>query len=82
MKALDSVFDIEDDILLIFFLLLSPLTQVGLENGESVAEAVPLSAHNVWTKRVKEGKTERDKQAAFYMKSDATPVWVHSSKLV
>lgn len=53
MKASDLVFDIEDDILLIFFLLVSPLTSldVGLDNGESLAEAGPLSAHNVWGKK-------------------------------
>lgn len=64
MKALDLVFDIEDDILLIFFLLVSPLTSldVGLDNGESLAEAGPLSAHNVWGKK-SQRKEDRKRQA-------------------
>lgn len=61
MKALDLVFDIEDDILLIFFLLLSPLTSldIGLDVCKSVAEAGLSSAHDVWGRKKKKSKKGR-----------------------
>lgn len=75
------VFDIKDDILLTFLLLLSPLTSLDIKRlmGYLLLELVCALA-DASRKGGEDGEMERDKHAASYMKSATTPVWVHSSK--
>lgn len=83
MKSSHLVFDIEDDILLIFFFLVPLLTSldITLDDGASVAEARAQSAHDGRRVFKKKGcEIERDKHEVLYMKSDTTPVWLHSSQ--
>ncbi len=78
------MFDIKDDILLIFLLLSSLLTSLDIRS--LMGYLLLVLVHSLHTtaaadkKRGKDNKIERDKHATLYMKSATTPVWVRSSK--